>query len=95
MTRSFADSVQRFYLVNGAYPRSYKDLDLDLDISTSNDGGDFTFHFKNSYSIKYCAFLGVGNFVVACYKNIEGKQMGYYWSLIYNRNHMCFTDYVQ
>ncbi len=95
MTKSFADSVQRFYLVNGVYPTSYKDLDLDLDISSSNDGADFTFHFRNSSSIKYCTFLGVGNFVVACYKKISGTQMGYYWSLRFNRNHICYTNSIQ
>ncbi len=95
MTKSIADSVQRFYLVNDAYPTSYKDLDLDFNIDSNTDGKKFSFYFKDS-SISHCYVWANGGNYIACYKVVSKKKMGYYFRFFpTNKPLICYTTSVE
>ena len=81
LTRSVAESAQRYFLSNGAYPSKYEDLDIEID-SLSNpksyyDSSTFSFQLLDGTG---CIIWRNSSDYIACSKIIFGKTMSYYLS---------------
>lgn len=89
ITKSLAESVNRFYMIHDAYPESYQDLDIDFSVTQPNSGT--IFYPKETH---YCNFWRDNNQMAACYKYISGKLTGYY--VLYNggKPKDCYTNSI-
>ena len=87
ITKSLAESIDRYYLLHNAYPTNYKDLDLDFSLQRPSTGA--TFYPQNT---EYCYFWKDSNQMAACFKTISGKLMGYYVSYTGIRPKICYTN---
>ncbi len=90
ITKSVADSANRFYLTNSVYPHSYQDLDLDFAITFSNPGSTgFTFGYTKG---KYCTVWSSGWNRVHCNDYVFGKEIRFYMTIIPQMPSMCYTE---
>ena len=86
MTKSLAQSVNRYYLVHDVYPECYTNLDLDFSVGASTFGKTF----YPTGNISNCTYWTDNNQMAACYMYISKKLVGYYAS--YNgRSKICYT----
>lgn len=89
ITKSLAESVNRFYMVHDAYPESYQDLDIDFSVTKPNLSTRFY-----PEGTDYCTFWTDHNQMAACYKTISGKLMGYYAYYNGGKPKNCYTNSI-
>ena len=90
ITRSVAESANRYYLLHNNYPASYEELDLDFS-ATADSGSGISF-IPATGDIDYCVYWPDDtNHMAACYKHIYGVVMGYYVSSFTSRPKFCYA----
>ena len=89
LAKNVAESVNRYFLANNVYPKSYQDLDLDFNVTDSNDGTNFDFYINAQTR---CNVFGDGQDIVACFHNILGKFVGYYVRMSPYKPFLCYVD---
>ena len=76
LTKSVTASSQRYYMVQGAYPKKMDDLDIDLDVKSSTFSLYFEFTLKSGETCDI--WTAAQQPKVACCKKILKKNMCYY-----------------
>ena len=87
ITKSLAESVNRYYMIHNAYPKSYTELDLDFSVK-SGSGSTFTPTTRN---IDSCEYWADNNQMAACYSYILGNFIGYYVSYDGTNPLLCYV----
>lgn len=76
LTKSIASSSQRYYMIQGAYPKKMDDLDINLDVKSSTFASYFHFTLKSGETCSI--WTATQQPLVACCKTILKKEICYY-----------------
>ena len=75
VTKSLKESVDRYYLANGSYPKKFSDLDISLKITSQWDSGvSFFIYFPE---VENCEIYYKNSNRIWCKKYISGVLMTY------------------
>ena len=89
-TKTIVESLQRYYMVNNAYPSGYAELDITFDDMTPGFSDSEEFEFSVSGGISCTVWFGNNN-LINCNRKIFGTTMSYYVWRDTNKPYICRT----
>lgn len=87
-TKNIVESLQRYYMVNNAYPLKYTELDIDFDEMTLTYSDSQEFDFSVSGGISCTVWFKNDN-LINCSMKIFGTSMSYYVLRDTNKPYIC------